>query len=84
MIVKCMGSENAPDDDSRKQYRIISGVKIIEFVRKYDDDKDAAVACLTMDDGTFHEEYCYGNVYVMNDAGKTVSSFGVAQIPKGA
>lgn len=80
MIVKCMSNDNAPDDDSRKTYSLYSDVKHVEFVRK-DGEPDCAIAVVDFNDGESRELYCYGNVYVMNDAGKTVSSFGVAAVP---
>ena len=82
MIVKMMSQENAPDDDSRKTYRIVSDVKTVEFVRKMaaGKDTDEGIAVLEMKDGSWQEAHLYGNAYVMNDAGKTVSSFGVAQL----
>ena len=78
MIVKCMSGEDAGDDDSRKQYALYSDVKDVEFVRQMDGN---AIAVVYFKDGGNRELYCYGNVYVMNDSGKTLSSFGVAQPP---
>jgi len=78
MLVKFMSDENAADEDSRKTFRLLSGVKVCEFVRSVE---TGAVACLTMDDGSYHEEHLRGNAYVMNESGKTVSSFGAADLP---
>ena len=78
MILKFMSGENAADNDSRKTYRLLSDVKTVEFVRI---EEDGVVASLTMNDDTYHEEHLRGNAYVMNDAGKTVSSFGFCALP---
>jgi hypothetical protein len=83
MIVKFMSDENAADDDSRKTFRLLSGVKTVEFVRGVYTKGSGfgPMAVMYMEDGSYHEESIRGNVYVMNDSGKTVSSFGIAGLP---
>ncbi len=82
MIVKIMSAENAADGDCRKQFSLYGGVNHVEFVRQADTGAgDNAIALVDFDNGQTRELYCYGNVYVMNDAGKTVSCFGIAQLP---
>lgn len=79
MLVKIMGAEDAPDDDSRKAFQIYSDVIGVAFDR---DDPDHPQVRLRFSKG---EPECFevpGNVYVMNDNGKTVASFGGASIPK--
>jgi hypothetical protein len=68
-----MSKEDAADNDSRKQYALYSDVKDVEFVRQ---DDGNGIAVVYFKDGSNRELYCYGNVYVMNDAGKTISAFG--------
>jgi hypothetical protein len=80
MIVKIMSGEDAADEDVRKLYMLVSGVKEVKFVRRLSPNP-CAIASIVRDDGVIYDEEVHGNVYVMNDAGKTVSSFGVAQIP---
>ena len=76
-VVKFMSDENAEDADSRKTFRLLAGVDSVEFVR----GDDGAIACLTFSDGSIKEETLRGNAYVMNDSGKTVSSFGICALP---
>ncbi len=86
MIVKIMSGENAPDDDTRKTFQLHTGVIATAFERRPMGDAPAAVV-LTFEPrapvnepttGTFP---VHGNVYVMNEAGKTIASFGAAPIP---
>lgn len=79
VIVKIMSDQNLADDDSRKSHILVTGVASVEFLRH-----PAALVCLNFNDG--REGYSIpanGNVYVMNEAGKTVSSFnpGAVDIP---
>lgn len=89
LIVKIMGAENAPDDDPRKTFQLHTGVIATAFLRRSENEPDAppASVCLTFEPrspvnepwtGTFP---VHGNVYVMNEAGKTIASFGAAPIP---
>jgi hypothetical protein len=79
LIVKMMSGEDCPDDDTRKSYKLKSGVLDVEFAR----DGDDAIAWLWFLGGNGlpvgPEKFLLtGNCYVMNEAGKTISSFGVA------
>ncbi len=76
LLLKLMGPENCPDDDSRKTHRILSDVVAVNFHRN-----PAPMAVVTFKDDETHEFDLDGNVYVMNENGKTVSSFGVAHAP---
>lgn len=88
LIVKIMGAENAPDDDPRKTFQLHTGVIATAFLRHSENEPDApASVVLTFEPrapvnepttGTFP---VHGNVYVMNEAGKTIASFGAAPIP---
>ena len=83
MLVKIMGAEDAPDDDSRKTFRILADVIDVDFVRSPEHPHLAQVRVLFGRPGTPGETFeAPGNVYVMNDNGKTVASFGSAPIPK--
>ena len=85
MLVKIMGAEDAPDDDSRKTFRVLADVIDVEFIRVTAPDYPypAQVRLLFGRPGTPGETFDVpGNVYVMNDNGKTVASFGSSEIPK--
>lgn len=81
MILKLMGPEHAPDSDTRKTYRLLSGVIAVDFGRH--EHCSAAYADVTFNDSETERFTLDGNVYVMNDTGKTISSFGVATIHAG-
>jgi hypothetical protein len=72
-----MSGEDAADEDSRKQYSLYSEVKTVEFIRQPGGE---GIAAVTFKDGEHRDLYCYGNVYVLNDAGKTISAYGVAPL----
>lgn len=78
LIVKIMSGENLPDDDTRKSYTLHTGVASVEFHRR----PGAPVAAMCFGDAIVPLEFpLEGNVYVMNEAGRTVSSFGVSPPP---
>jgi hypothetical protein len=77
MYLKLMGPENAPDEDSRKIFTAHGDVKSVRFARK----KDAATVLVHFDNYDCEEFILEGNAYLMNDAGKTIASFGVSPIP---
>ena len=84
LIVKIMSAEDTADSDTRKTHRLFAGVDDVEFGRQGPDEppvvhlrfkpefRDAEAEVLTI--------ALAGNVYVMNEAGKTISSFGCAPI----
>lgn len=76
LIVKIMSDEDLADDDFRKSFELFTDVKNVEFHRR----PGAPVAALTFNAGSALDgEYpLVGNVYVMNESGKTVAHFGVA------
>lgn len=74
LIVKIMSGEDLADSDTRKAHTLLVDVKSVDFVRR-----GGALAVVTFNDLDEPVEYALdGNVYVMNEAGKTVSSFGCA------
>lgn len=78
--IKLMSGEDMPDDDTRKTYKLKSGVLDIEFERMGEDSYAwlwfmGGDGCATAPT----QLLLHGNVYVMNESGKTVSSFGIAQ-----
>jgi hypothetical protein len=82
MIVKFMGPEDGPDNDSRKSCTIFAGVSHVYFERVEEADTENPKALQAVAHMTFghpedpSEEFdVWGNVYVMNDAGKTISTF---------
>lgn len=89
VIVKLMGGEDAPDSDTRHTYKLFTDVVKTEFVREGD---EAFVWLWFREDHRVGEVYASGvseperftldgNVYIMNNDGKTISSFGPAPIP---
>lgn len=74
LTLKLMSDENIPDDDSRKSFFLHAGVKSVDF-RRDPDNPDVCRAHVLFSTGleTFD---LVGNAYVMNENGKTVSSFG--------
>lgn len=79
MIVKIMSDEDAPDEDSRKSFQLIAAVVSVGFFRR------DGCAFITLSDDRDDREpettAVKGNVYVMNDAGKTIASFGAGSLP---
>lgn len=83
VIVKMMGSEDAPDSDTRKTFHLYTDILKVEFFRE---GREAyawlwfSPAPFSPNDGTFQIQkemfLLIGNVYVMNNDGKTISSFG--------
>ena len=88
VIVKMMSGENAPDSDTRKLFILFTDVYGVHFKR---DDNGVPSMELTFAKGyhtderentLYTEEFdVTGNVYVMNEAGKTISSFGACPLP---
>jgi hypothetical protein len=88
LILKIMGLENGPDEDTRKTYRLLTGVRCVEFNRigQIASDSDAMPSFTAEASVTFDDDQCEvfplgGNVYVMNEAGKTISSFCPSPLP---
>lgn len=78
MYLKLMSGEDAPDGDSCKTYRLFSHVSSVSFDRRAN---GTAVAEVVFDvdsaSGVGIETFeLEGNAYLMNDDGKTISSFG--------
>jgi hypothetical protein len=74
MYLKMMSREDLPDSDSRKAFRLIQQVIDVQFERR----ADACYVDFTAEDGAHVTTAAEGNVYVLNDQGKTVASYGPA------
>lgn len=79
LIVKTMSREDCADDDTRKAFSLNTGVLKVEFGREVD---NRPIAYMWYD-GDMQPEKFYpaGNVYVMNEAGRTIASFGYEPPP---
>lgn len=88
LIVKIMSDEDTADTDPRKSFALHAGVATAIFERRgdgtSDDPRTFTQPWLTLifaDKALSAESFePRGNVYVMNEGGKTISSFGVAPI----
>jgi hypothetical protein len=81
MTIKIMGPDDLPDHDARKTHRLIPVPEggTVEFER---DKYGFAYITIIKDEGeTTQVDDLTGNVYVMNEKGDTISSFGGAPIP---
>lgn len=85
MIVKFMSSQQRlADTDPRKSFRIVADVQDIDFAR--DDKGDAWYTMIRppilagSPDCIVENTTVVGDVYVMNDAGKTIASFNPAKL----
>lgn len=77
MYVKMMSDENLPDTDSRKSFKLLSGVDTVTFNRSPEAPTEAGpTAYIVFKDGTNESFLLAGNVYVMTDEGKTIEKFG--------
>lgn len=90
LIVKIMGAEDAPDQDTRKTYRLMADILDVNFTREEDGQAYLSVMYPLGNDSVGDlssphletEKFAvFGNVYVMNENGKTISQFGCARIP---
>lgn len=72
MYLKFMGPEDLRDSDNRKTHRMLSGVTACSFERP----DDRALARVTFDDETTEVFELMGNAYLLNDAGRTIDTFG--------
>ena len=79
LVVKLMGPENLSDGSSQKTYRLLANVATVNFKRG--NGKSFIELSYIGDDEVFEFEL-EGNVYIMNEDGKTISSFGCAPIQK--
>ena len=78
LLVKLMSCEDTPDTDSRKAYELFTDVLKVEVNRG---EGGEAYMDLLFKDGEDVETFDVpGNVYVMNENGKTISSFGGAPL----
>lgn len=93
LIVKIMSPEGTNDTDTRKGFALHAGVIEAHFERRgdgtSDDPRTFTRPWLTLrfsrktDDREVDDAISFepaGNVYVMNEAGKTIASYGVAPI----
>lgn len=79
LIVKIMSDEAGPDDDARKSFILIAGVARVVFDRRLGPlgglPSAHAHVFFAHDQGEGERHNVSGNVYVMNEAGKTISTF---------
>ena len=89
LIVKIMSDEDTADHDTRKSFILHAGVKSAVFERlpAYDGQDSGAPSTperpwLTLIFGLDDSEAFQprGNVYVMNENGKTIATYGIAPI----
>lgn len=73
MYLKMMGPEDLPDSDTRKSYRLVQQV-VDARTERHEDGK--AFISYTIESGEMFTVPVSGNVYILNDQGKTVSTFG--------
>lgn len=74
MFLKIMGGEDAPDGDTRKTFRLLDDVTMVDFRRDPDGKPEAAV---TFRQGPGERFSPAGNCYLLNDDGDTIASFGI-------
>lgn len=75
MYLKLMtGDLNKPDSDPLKSFRLMQQVVDVEVVRESSGEINNVTAYF--EDGTMETFLCRGRVYIMNDQGRTVASFG--------
>lgn len=72
MFLKVMSGENLPDGDSRKTFTLHCDVTAVEFSRK----NDAAAVKVYFEEDDPETFPLLGNVYLMNNEGKTIAMFG--------
>jgi len=70
MFLKIMCNRDLPDDNSSKEFHLIE-CKSASFSR-YD---DGVQICIDADEPTCRTWDVYGNVYLLNNDGKTIDSF---------
>lgn len=75
MYLKIMSGENAADSDSRKSYEILDNVASAKFERI----DGEPVVHVVFDDGDVEDYTISGNAYVMNESGRTISTFGASE-----
>lgn len=82
MFVKLMSDENAPDQDSRKEFRLLADVTAVIFKRRVEApvEDDTPHAIVIFKDMTVESYPLVGNAYILNDEGKTIEKFGVAPL----
>lgn len=79
LIIKMMSSEDAEDADTRKCYELFTNVVNVGFNR--DGPSKVPVMVVIFADADDPEAFeVTGNVYIMNENGKTISSFGYAPL----
>ena len=74
MFLKIMSGENAPDGDSRKSFRLLDNVTMVDFRRG---PQGIALAHVAFETGPAENFEPGGNCYLLNDDGDTIASFGI-------
>lgn len=70
MFVKIMSDQNLPDSDTKKDYKLLSLGKTGTVI--FDEYEKNHVQIIR--DGILEVHKMTGNVYIINDLGKTISS----------
>ena len=78
LLVKMMSSEDTPDTDSRKSHQLFTDVVKVEFQRG--ECGEGYMDLLFKDSEDVETFDVVGNVYVMNESGKTISQFGASPL----
>jgi hypothetical protein len=80
LYVKMMSAEDCPDCDAWKDYKLftVGDTDTFSFYKDWQDgeSKPRHVLHIARADGTINSEMLSGNVYIMNEAGKTIASHG--------
>lgn len=76
MFLKIMSDDGLADKDHRKKYKMIE-VTQFEFYRSFGEGVVDSFPCVSFTDMLGKESYfvVHGNVYVMNNQGKTIESW---------
>lgn len=72
MFLKIMYGDNVPDGDGSKPHRLIETTQY-EYFRNANGER--VLSWILKDGTTEHVMPINGNVYVMNDEGKTINTF---------
>lgn len=80
LYIKMMSNEDCPDSDAWKNYKIIpiGDADTFSFYKSWKDGGDVPQYVLSIErqNGQVTCDVLTGNVYVMNEAGKTIASHG--------
>ena len=76
-LIKMMSGEDKPDGQNDKSFELVQINKLenVKFFRDPDDDKHEPIVRVFKQDGEYDTYYPQGNTYVLNENGKTISTF---------